>query len=111
MRDLLVQAGVPADRILIENHARDTMQSVRLTARMLRGRSDVASVLVCSSGYHAPRCVLLFRVLGFRAQAAPALSDRRYLGTMKWLRYVAKEVLATPVDGLVLLLLRACGTA
>jgi uncharacterized SAM-binding protein YcdF (DUF218 family) len=111
MRDLLLQAGVPAGRILIENQARDTLQSVRWSARILRGRTDVDSIVVCSSGYHAPRCVLLFRLLGFRASAAPADSDRRHLGTMKWLRYVAKEALAMPLDGLVLLVLRAFGTA
>lgn len=98
MRDILRGQGVPVARILVEAQARDTLESVRLCTRLLRTRTDVDEVLVCSSDYHNPRCVLLFRLVGFRSRAEPTPSDRPHLGTAKWLRYVLKEFIATPWD-------------
>lgn len=98
MRGLLVAGGVPRSQILIEAEAGDTLESVRLCSRILRARGDADEVRVCSSRYHLPRCVLLFRIAGFRCRAEPVPSDRPHLGTPKWLRYVAKELVATPWD-------------
>lgn len=102
-RDILLAAGVEPSRVVIEDRARDTLQSVRRCAAILRRRGDADELLVCTSGYHAPRCTLLFRLAGFRARAAAAAPDRPHLGTPKWLRYVVKECLATPWDALLLL--------
>lgn len=106
MRDLLREQGIPEARILLDTEARDTLESVRHCTRLLRAWPDVERLLVCSSSYHNPRCVWLFRLAGFRADAAPALSDRPFLGTAKWLRYVVKEWLATPWDLGILLALK-----
>lgn len=109
MRDILIGDGVPADRILIEPCARDTLESVRLCTRLLRERPEVERLLVCSSGYHNPRCVLLFRIAGFACTSEPTPSDRPHLGTFKWTRYVLKEFVVTPWDALVLLTLKMAG--
>jgi uncharacterized SAM-binding protein YcdF (DUF218 family) len=106
MRDILVGEGVPPARILVEAQAGDTLESVRRCARMLRSRQDAQEVLVCSSSYHNPRCVLLFRLAGFRCRADPVPSDRHHLGWGKWLRYVLKETIATPWDAALLLALK-----
>jgi uncharacterized SAM-binding protein YcdF (DUF218 family) len=98
MRDVLVQLGVPAQRVLLETQARDTLQSVRLCTRLLRQHGDVDRVLVSSGSYHKLRCIWLFRVAGFACRAVPTASDRPHLGWAKWLRYVAKEFVATPWD-------------
>jgi uncharacterized SAM-binding protein YcdF (DUF218 family) len=109
MRDLLVALGVDGHKVIVEDAARDTLESVRLCTRLLRQRGDVRQLLVCSSSYHNLRCTLLFRLAGFPASAVPAASDRRQLGSAKWLRYVLKEFLATPWDATLLLVHRMAG--
>lgn len=104
MRDILLEQGVAADRILLECEARDTLESVRLCTRMLRQQPALGRVLVSTSSYHRWRCALLFRLAGFDSVALPTASDRPHLGWSKWLRYVVKELLATPWDMVLLLL-------
>jgi uncharacterized SAM-binding protein YcdF (DUF218 family) len=106
MRDVLIEAGVPTDRIVLETEARDTLESVRFCTRLLRRRGDVERVVVCSSSYHNPRCAWLFRLAGFESHAEPTPSDRPHLGDAKWLRYVGKEFIATPWDTALLLALK-----
>jgi len=102
MREWLMRHGVAAASVIVEDQARDTLQSVRLCSRLLKQRDDVQRVRVCSSAYHAPRCVLLLRLAGVPCDAVAMPSDRPFLGTATWLRYVAKELIATPWDLLVL---------
>lgn len=104
MRDILLQHGVAAPRILLECEARDTLESVRLCTRLLQRQPAVGQVLVATSSYHRWRCALLFRLAGFHSTALPTASDRPYLGWGKWLRYVIKELLTTPWDAAWLLL-------
>lgn len=106
MRDILVEHGIAAQRIVLETQARDTLESVRLCTRLLRQRADVERLWVSSSSYHHPRCTLLFRLAGFSAQSLPTDSDRPFLGWAKWLRYGLKELLATPWDAAWLLVHR-----
>ena len=106
MRNILLENGAPEGRILLETRASDTLESVRLCTRMLRARPELQPLLVCSSDYHNPRCVLLFRIAGFRCWSEPTPSDRPHLGTWKWTCYVLKEFLATPWDALLLLALK-----
>jgi uncharacterized SAM-binding protein YcdF (DUF218 family) len=110
MRDILLELGVPAARIVVEPQARDTLESVRLCTRILCSRGDAGELIVCSSSYHNPRCVLLFRLAGFRCRAQPVPSDRAHLGWGKWLRYALKEFIVTPWDLLLLQALKMRGT-
>jgi uncharacterized SAM-binding protein YcdF (DUF218 family) len=103
MRDILLELGVAAARILLECEAGDTLQSVRLCTRILQRRGNVDQVWVSTSSYHRLRCALLFRLAGYDSSALPAASDRPYLGRGKWLRYVIKEWMATPWDAVMLL--------
>lgn len=98
MRQLLIEGGVPASQVLMEAEAGDTLESVRLCTRILRARGDADELRACTSSYHLRRCVWLFRIAGFRCTGEAAPSDRPHLGTPKWLRYVAKEIVATPWD-------------
>ena len=103
MQGLLFGLGVAAPRILLEDQARDTLQSVRYCSRLLRRRGGIGRVLVSTSSYHRLRCTWLFRLAGFDSLALPADSDRPHLGWAKWLRYVAKELIALPWDAAWLL--------
>jgi uncharacterized SAM-binding protein YcdF (DUF218 family) len=109
IRTLLLEHGVSTAQILVEAEARDTLESVRLCIRLLPPREQVKGVFVCSSSYHTFRCVLLFRLAGFSADAAPAMSDLPYLGAFKWLWFVLKECVATPWDALILIMLKVRG--
>jgi uncharacterized SAM-binding protein YcdF (DUF218 family) len=106
MRDILLELGVVSQRILLECQARDTLESVRLCARILRQRGDAGQIWVSTSSYHRLRCALLFRLAGFNSSALPASSDRPHLGWGKWLSYVIKELIATPWDAALLLMHR-----
>lgn len=106
MRDLLFAGGVAAERIIVEDQALDTLQSVRLCAPLLRD-IPAGRVFVCSSGYHNPRCALLLRMSGFKTVIPPMPADRPVLGQRKWLYYCLREVPATLWDMLLLALRRA----
>lgn len=102
MRDLLLAGGVADARILVEDRAGDTLQSVRYCTRLLNEHGGSPALLVCSSSYHQPRCVMLLRLAGFSCEGAPALSDRPFIGWAMWLRYSLKECIATPWDMAIL---------
>jgi vancomycin permeability regulator SanA len=107
IRNLLIAADVPEQEILIEEEARDTLQSVLLCDAILCRRTDIDILVMCSSGYHNVRCALLFRILGYRVRIGRMPPDLPHLGFWKWSRYVLKEALALPYDMLLLLLRRA----
>ena len=104
MRAMLLAAGVPADRIVEEGQARDTVESVRLCDVLLRLAGDVDHVLTCTSRYHLPRCVLLLRLLGWPVRVPQMPQDYVRLPTGKLIRFTLKEIVATPYDAMLLTL-------
>lgn len=103
MRDLLVERGVPEHEIELEDRARDTLESVLRCARLLRAGDRQERIVVATSGYHAYRCWLLFRLLGIRSRIGSIPSDRSIVGLRGWIRAVLRECVATPWDALLLL--------
>lgn len=97
MAALLRGLGVAEADIRQEATATDTLSSTRSVAGMLRGHAG--PVFACSSAYHLPRCVLLLRLLGVPARAAPA---PREACRDTW-RLVLREVPALPYDALLAL--------
>jgi uncharacterized SAM-binding protein YcdF (DUF218 family) len=105
MRNLLLEAGVSAEEIVLEDQAGDTLDSVLYCARILRGEGGAGNrerVVVVSSAYHVPRCCLLFRLLGMQVEAGPITRDRRVLGLGSWLHAVLRETVATPWDAFLI---------
>jgi uncharacterized SAM-binding protein YcdF (DUF218 family) len=102
MRDLLLGYGVPASRILVEDKATDTLSSAVLCAAILKSRPERGMIHVCSSTYHIPRCRMLLAMLGLKTEAVPMRSDRKVLGTGKWLYYLLREAAALPYDAIVM---------
>ncbi len=98
IRDLLVAAGVNATRVIIEDQARDTLQSVLLCDQILRARSDVGTIICCTSRYHQLRCKLLLKMLGYAVTLPPMPPDRPWLPTARYLRFRLKEWVSTPYD-------------
>ena len=104
MAGLLRQAGVPDERIRPEENATDTLASVRLCAALLRGHAG--PVFAATSAYHLPRCLILLRLAGVPARAAPPPpqpASRRLPRRWYWR---LREVPALPWDMLLLLWLR-----
>jgi uncharacterized SAM-binding protein YcdF (DUF218 family) len=74
MANILRQAGVFEDDILLEEEARSTRESARLVAAMARERG-VRNLLLVTDPLHCVRAVEAFRVEGFEAQASPVYSS------------------------------------
>ena len=105
----LLACGIAEARILVEPRGRDTLESVRLCHRLMTARGDVARVLCCTSRFHQRRCALLFRLLGYRVRMPRMPDDPGRVGWLRHSRWIAKEVVATPYDALLLLGRRALG--
>ena len=71
MRDRLLDHGVPAERIILEDTATDTLSSVRAVRRLLLAHGLRGTVHVATSGYHQPRCLALLWLAGVPARRAP----------------------------------------
>lgn len=99
----LIEAGIPARRIVLECRGRDTLESVRYCDALLRLRGDCARVICCTSRYHQPRCALLLRLLGYKAVSPPVSHSRGRLRRRTYGRLLAKELIALPYDAMLLL--------
>lgn len=83
MRELLVEKGVPEERILLDQAAVDTRQNFANAARMIDPGRPVAIV---TSGWHMSRAVRLAREAGFTdIVRVPARSDPlQYGANLMW---------------------------
>jgi uncharacterized SAM-binding protein YcdF (DUF218 family) len=104
----LRERAVPAEIILRERHSRDTLEQVRRAAGILGTLPGHGRVLVCTSPFHQPRCRLLLRMLGLRAEAPPMPADRPSIGSARLAYYVVREIVAIAWDGALLAGLIAC---
>ena len=95
MRDLAVQEGVSDRLILVEDQARNTMDSGRLCVSMMRQRGW-AHALIVTDDYHIPRTQFIFRWFGVQVAAIAAPGARQGLGTVRWAYYCLREVAAWP---------------
>ncbi len=103
MHRLLLEAGIPEADIAPETTGDDTLSSVKACAALLRNRAHEGPVYAVSSAYHLPRCVLLLRLAGLDAHAAPPPphpASRDFLRRWHWR---LREVPAVPLDAALLL--------
>lgn len=103
MQEMLLRDGVRSEDIILENRARDTMDSVRFCDVILRTRGDVDKVVPCTSRYHLPRCALLFRMLGYKVRVPEMPTDRPHLPLKKWLFFLLKEFVSLPYDAFLMI--------
>ncbi|GAA4840109.1 YdcF family protein [Saccharopolyspora rosea] len=64
MAEYLVAAGVPRDRILLEDRSRTTAENMRFSDRIMRAAVPDYRCLVVTNNFHAFRAALLARVEG-----------------------------------------------
>ncbi len=104
MAALLRDRGVAPGRIRTELSGTNTLSSVRACARLLRGHTG--PVYAATSAYHLPRCVLLLRLAGLRAQACPPIWRPTSASLRKRWYWRLRELPAVPVDAAMLAWLR-----
>jgi uncharacterized SAM-binding protein YcdF (DUF218 family) len=71
MRDALLSAGVPAERILVETQSKTTREEALIVAPLVEARG-VTQVIVVTSGVHMRRSLGAFRAVGIHAIPAIA---------------------------------------
>lgn len=110
MAALLRESGVRDERILLEETGFDTLSSVRRICRLLRKHHASGTVMVATSLYHLPRCLLLLRLFSVPAQpcrpAPPYSADASWKKRWYWR---LREVPALPYDAALALWLRLTG--
>jgi uncharacterized SAM-binding protein YcdF (DUF218 family) len=62
--------GIPRDRVLLENRARNTVENAAFTKALLKPKPGERWLLV-TSAHHMPRSVGIFRKAGFPVEAYP----------------------------------------
>ncbi len=71
VKRVLVDLGVPADRIVLEDRSRDTRENAAYTAE-IAGRAGYRNPVLVTSAYHMRRASMEFRRAGFAATPCPA---------------------------------------
>lgn len=89
-RAYLIEQGVPADAILMENAGRDTWESMNGIAAVAR-QAGLTRLLLVSDGFHLFRSKLMARDLGLAAAAAPAPNSPIRPGGPVEFSYVLRE--------------------
>ena len=84
MRDMLVRAGVPETRLLVETDSRNTHDEAVIVERML-GTLNVQHVILVTSATHMRRSLGTFRARGVRA--VPAIA-REAAPVMPWMAWI-----------------------
>jgi len=112
MAGLLMKSGVSNDRILLEETGDDTLSSVRAIRRLLREQESVGQVpggevMVATSAYHLPRCLILLCLCGIAARPCrpPRETDS---WRIRWY-WRLREVPAVPYDVILVLWWRSIG--
>jgi uncharacterized SAM-binding protein YcdF (DUF218 family) len=97
--EALREAGIAAERILLEPSARNTWENAARTLRMLRGASpgvrpdadELPPLWLVTDPWHLPRAQLAFRAQGARACSAGCRAARGP-GRLRLLRALVHEV-------------------
>jgi uncharacterized SAM-binding protein YcdF (DUF218 family) len=89
MRRRALDAGVPDDRILIDDESHNTAATARNVTRLMSERG-LATALLVTHYFHEPRSRALFRREGARVEVAPVKMTRR-LALEPW--WVLREVI------------------
>src|SRR3954449_5846419 len=87
MQRYLVDAGVPADKVVADYAGLDTYDSCVRASRIF----GVQRLVVVTQGYHLPRAVATCRALGLEASG---ISDDSVRGTRAWRRGALRDQIA-----------------
>ena len=103
MANLLQDAGIPSERILLDELSTDTLESVHNCATILRSLPRYGDVIVCSDIYHIPRCRWLFKLFGVSTCSGEVASGLPQNTASRWIYYYLRELPAFVWDTLMAL--------
>ncbi|MBQ6622971.1 MAG: YdcF family protein [Mogibacterium sp.] len=66
MKRYMLERGIPADRILLEDQSKTTEENVRFSARIIGMQPGRRKVALVSSNYHVYRCLVLAQECGLK---------------------------------------------
>jgi hypothetical protein len=78
MRQFLIEAGIPDDRILVDDKGANTLLTAR-NVRKIMSEERLSSALIVSHYFHLARCKLLFEEQGIHCVTVPARMSRRLI--------------------------------
>ncbi|MEU1570073.1 YdcF family protein [Streptomyces collinus] len=78
MADYLIAAGVPADRILIEDQSRTTQENLRFSKTLMQDRKADYRALVVTNNFHVMRAAQIARKEKVRAQVIGSPTARYF---------------------------------
>ncbi|MEM1362566.1 MAG: YdcF family protein [Pseudomonadota bacterium] len=94
VRSELVAVEVPYEAVLLEDRATSTFENALFSIELMRKR-DLQRAMIVSDGYHLPRAVMTFRMLGLKAHGW-AVSRAEPMPRARWVRAVLREGLSLP---------------
>ncbi len=107
MRNLLIEAGIDSQRILLESKSKNTLQNSINTAAIIHNMPAPDAVIVCSDNYHVPRSRILLHLMGISTTYRPMPSGRQAAGWIRWAYFWCREAIAIPIYVIMLLILKA----
>ncbi len=111
MQNLLIEAGIDSQRIILESKSKNTLQNSINTAAIIKNMPAPDTVIVCSDNYHIPRSRILLRLMGISTTYRPMPSGRQAVGWLRWAYFWCREAIAIPIQVIMLLILKALGKA
>ncbi len=89
MRALAMELGVPAERIVVEDRARNTFENAVYSGRIFRDRGW-RRLAVVTDAFHMPRALFVFRRLGLPVTGDP-VPGRYGFTRLEWVRAYVQE--------------------
>ena len=101
MKEWLVERGIPAERILIDDASFNTKQNIQNAKALLDGH-DVHNILIITSDYHLPRALRLAQDTGFDAEGIGSPCYPEYWAknhvreALAWVKYWMQKYIGFP---------------
>ena len=106
MKDLLIEAGVANENIVLEGESKNTLQNCIYTAAIIKKLPSPKAIVVCSDNYHIPRSRILLHLIGISTIYRPMPSGRQTDGWIRWTYFWCRETIAIPIYVAMLLTLK-----
>ncbi len=106
MAEILLEAGIRPDRLVLDEQSRDTLENVVAAARFIQ-RNALDGAVICTDRYHVPRVRMMFALLGVRSRPGPLAEGRAGTRLGYWTAMRLRELAAYPYDFAVVLARRA----
>jgi vancomycin permeability regulator SanA len=110
MRKVAIDAGVSDAQIVLEEEAKNTLESATRCAEIMH-RMQWHQAIVVTDRYHILRAVVTFRLLGIEARASAPRVGRSDTARWRWIWLYFREGLALPWYALRLAMLKGRRTA